>query len=118
MTMAHAASLVILGFEEGTQLLGRLRRKLFREEVTARHGVSFNILAPCAPDRQRPAFSQIQFRQSAAGAPKRQGWADNLLSGLAIGSIVIAVERCGRAVFLAYRMQMFAVSLTALLCCR
>ena len=36
----------ILTFEESDQFLGGLRRKLLREEVTTRHGVSFHILAP------------------------------------------------------------------------
>src|SRR6185437_1560753 len=91
--------------EELAQSVCSLFRLLFRKEMPSSHSASLNVVAPCAPDRQRSSLCAVPAIQPAARAPQGQKRGADASSGRAIGLVMLAIPRRGGAIFFADRVD-------------
>src|SRR5919112_2044880 len=83
---------------------------LLGEEVAAVHRTAVHVVRELAPQRERPAFARVPARERTAGAPECEERTGDASPGLAVGGVVLTIDRRSRAVFLADRMDALAVA--------
>jgi hypothetical protein len=96
--------------EERAELLGGALRNLLRKEVTAVERLDADVIGPSSPQRKRAAILAIPCVQRSAATPEHEHRAGDPASGVPIQYIMRVVERCCRAVFLADRVNMRAIT--------
>src|SRR4029453_18434378 len=90
-----------LGGEEATQGVCRLLGGLLREEVAGVERLPFHVVAPVAPQPDRPTRLRVPGLEPSLGAPEHQDRAGDAAPHLAIRPIVLAIEGSRGPVFLA-----------------
>lgn len=78
---------------------------LFREEMIASNGLTADAIGQRPPDRKRTAHLFIPAIQSALLAPQRQQRTGHASPRIHVVSVMLAIQRSGRPVFLADRMD-------------
>lgn len=92
--------------KEPIQLMGRLLRNILRKEVSSIERLPLHVIGPVPPKPQGTTLARVPRVQRAATTPENQDRAINPPAGIAIRQIVLVIDRCRRAIFLADRVNM------------
>src|SRR5919197_3692439 len=89
--------------------MGRLPWMFLWEEVAAVDRMADDIRRQFAPDLKRPTVVDVPRSKRSGPAPQREHRAGDLVSGCAVGTVVLAIDARRGAVLLADRVEVVRI---------